>query len=80
MAVENNAAAQPHNKTPGAQRFDLVRYFFWLSLVLMGVATLAMAGYLRYFSSEQMLQLEKSPRRIPGPGFLKTHCGRTSSR
>lgn len=59
MAVENMPDLQSHPETPRNPRFDLVRYFFWLSLVLMGVATVAMAGYLRYFSSEQMLQLEK---------------------
>ncbi|KPC54183.1 putative bifunctional diguanylate cyclase/phosphodiesterase [Amantichitinum ursilacus] len=59
MAVENMPDLQSHPEAPRNPRFDLVRYFFWLSLVLMGVATVAMAGYLRYFSSEQMLQLEK---------------------
>ncbi|UTH73833.1 bifunctional diguanylate cyclase/phosphodiesterase [Chromobacterium sp. IIBBL 290-4] len=40
--------------------FRLVPYFFLLSLLLMGCATALMAGYLRHYSAEQLLKLEKS--------------------
>ncbi|SUX53512.1 putative bifunctional diguanylate cyclase/phosphodiesterase [Chromobacterium vaccinii] len=40
--------------------FRLVPYFFLLSLLLMAGATVLMAGYLRHYSSEQLLKLEKS--------------------
>ncbi|WP_052941381.1 putative bifunctional diguanylate cyclase/phosphodiesterase [Chromobacterium subtsugae] len=43
-----------------SRRFRLVPYFFLLSLLLMGIATAVMASYLRHYSGEQLLQLEKS--------------------
>lgn len=45
--------------TPKSQPFNLVRYFFVLSLILMVLATGLMAAYLRFYSSEQMIKLEK---------------------
>lgn len=59
MASDNKWNKQPLGEPGADSSFDLVRYFFWLSLVLMGIATVAMAGYLRFYSSAQMLQLEK---------------------
>lgn len=43
-----------------ARSFRLVPYFFMLSLLLMSCATALMAGYLRHYSSEQLLKLEMS--------------------
>ncbi|QLG86823.1 EAL domain-containing protein [Chitinibacter bivalviorum] len=39
--------------------FNLIRYFFLLSLGIMSIATLLMTGYLQHYSSEQLLKLEK---------------------
>ncbi|POZ60232.1 putative bifunctional diguanylate cyclase/phosphodiesterase [Chromobacterium alticapitis] len=45
---------------PPLRPFRLIPYFFLLSLLLMGCATALMAGYLRHYSSEQLLKLEKN--------------------
>lgn len=39
--------------------FNLKRYFFLLSLILMALVTLGMTLYLRHTSTEQLLQLEQ---------------------
>lgn len=46
--------------SPSTRPFRLVPYFFLLSLLLMGCATSLMAGYLRHYSAEQLLKLEKN--------------------
>lgn len=48
-----------HPLARDSRPFNLVRYFFLLSLILMVLATTLMATYLRHFSGEQMLTLEK---------------------
>ncbi|AUH51010.1 hypothetical protein CXB49_09395 [Chromobacterium sp. ATCC 53434] len=49
-----------HRPSAAGRPFRLVPYFFILSLLLMGSATALMAGYLRHYSAEQLLKLEKS--------------------
>ena len=42
----------------GSRSFNLERYFFLLSLILMILVTVGMTLYLRHYSSAQLLKLE----------------------